>query len=353
LQPFGDADLRSSRILVVDDNVAIADLLREVLGSAGFNEQAWASDPRHFFEIFARFEPDLVLLDLQMPHVDGFAIMQDLATTLPTQTFLPVVVLTADRSTESRKRALSFGASDFLTKPLDATEIVLRIRNLLRTRWLYKELQRHNEILEDKVRVRTRQLAEAQREILARLAIAGEYRDDATGQHTQRVGAMAAAIARELGQPDEYVHVMREAATLHDIGKIGIPDGMLMKPGTLTAEEVAVVKGHARIGASILGNSSFPVLQLASEISLSHHEHWDGTGYPDGLKGTDIPLSGRIVAVADVFDALLNERPYKPAWPISEVLSELQRMRGTHLDPACVDALMNIYSTGRLEAVAS
>ena len=341
----GDSTLSSSRVLIVDDDVAVARLLEVLLDSAGFTNHRTANDSRIFFNLFEAYKPDLVLLDLQMPFVDGFAIIEGLAERTPPHTFLPILVLTGDATTASRKRALSSGASDFLAKPLDSTEVMLRVRNLLRTRWLYRELQRHNETLEERVRERTQQLADAQREILMRLATAAEYRDDATGEHTQRVGKIASAIAHELGEPDDFVQVLREAATLHDVGKIGIPDAMLMKPGRLTADEFDVVRGHARIGAAILGNSSFPVLQLAGEIALSHHEHWDGSGYPVGLRGSEIPLPGRIVAVADVFDALTHDRPYKSAWSIADALLEIRALSGTHLDPSCVDAFFRIVSS--------
>ena len=189
--------------------------------------------------------------------------------------------MTADITTEAKQRALASGANDFLSKPLDTTEVILRIKNLLRTRWLQAELRQHNETLEAKVLERTRQLAEAQLEILDRLAIAAEYRDDDTGQHTKRVGKLAAIIARGLGQSEDQVEVLRLAATLHDVGKIGVPDRVLLKPDKLTAEEFEIIKSHTIIGGEILGKSKFAILQMAREIAVSHHERWDGTGYRD------------------------------------------------------------------------
>ena len=345
MQSFRDPDLTSSRVLIVDDQHSIVTLLRRLLDSAGFENHVSTTDPREFLPLYRSSQPDLILLDLQMPHMDGFALMEKLAAELPPQTYLPVLVLTGDVTPAAKVRALSSGASDFLNKPLDPAEVILRMRNLLRTRWLHTELQRHNEKLEKRVRERTQQLADAQTEILERLALAAEYRDDATGQHTQRVGTLAELIARRLGLREDYIGTLRIAATLHDVGKIGVPDQVLMKPGKLTPEEFASVQLHARIGAAILGNSRFPVLQTAGEIAVSHHERWDGSGYPFGLSKSAIPLSGRIVAVADVFDALIHDRPYKKAWPLRDAIAELRRLRGNHLDPQCVDALV-----GALEA---
>ena len=238
---------------------------------------------------------------------------------------MPILVLTADITAESRERALSSGANDFLSKPLSATEVVLRIKNLLRTRWLYGELRRHNEQLETKVLERTRQLAEAQLEILGLLATAAEYRDDDTGEHARRVGRLAGMIAKASGQSEQDVEVLRLAATLHDIGKIGVPDRVLLKTERLTNEEFEIIKSHASIGIEILGKSRFSILQAAREIAGSHHERWDGTGYPEGLQGHEIPLSGRIVAIADVFDALTHDRPYKKAWSLEEAVTEIER----------------------------
>jgi putative two-component system response regulator len=241
----------------------------------------------------------------------------------------------------ARQEALSRGAKDFVSKPFHADEVLLRIRTLLETRFLYFQVQSQNQILEAKVRERTRELEAAQIEIIERLARAAEFRDDNTGQHTERVGQMAALLARQLGLPDPQVSLIRRAAPLHDVGKIGIPDAVLLKLGKLTLEEFELVKTHTTIGARILSGSRFGVLRLAEEIAFSHHERWDGDGYV-GIKQDQIPLAGRIVAVADVFDALTQKRPYKSAWPIVEAIAEIERQSTRQFDPEIVEAFLRV-----------
>lgn len=342
MQSFRDIDLTSSRILIVDDQEVNLELIECILDSAGFEQYRHTTDPREVLPLWSSFQPDLLLLDLLMPHCDGFAVMAQLAAQLSPQEYMPILVLTGDITSEVKERALSSGASDFLSKPFDTNEVILRIKNLLRTRYLHTELRRHNETLEAKVLERTRQLAEAQLEIFDRLAIAAEYRDDDTGQHTKRVGKLAAMIARGLGQTDDQIEVLRLAATLHDVGKIGVPDRVLMKPGRLTAEEFEIIKSHTTIGTEILGRSKFAILQMSGEIAASHHERWDGSGYPQGLKGEQIPLCGRIVAIADVFDALTHDRPYKKAWSLEAAVVEMKRLNGIQFDPALMSVFLSI-----------
>ena len=346
-------ELSTARLLIVDDQEPNVRLIELILQGAGFHEYRYTTDSRQAVPLCLSFQPDLLLLDLQMPHHDGFAVMAQLAEELPAQTYLPILVLTADITVAAKQRALASGANDFLAKPLDPVEVILRINNLLHTRKLYQELQQHNATLEDKVRERTQRLAEAQVEIVERLALAAEYRDDATGHHTQRVGKLSAMIARSLGQPADYIHLLRLAATLHDVGKIGIPDQILLKPAGLTHDEFATIKSHTTIGGTILGDSKFALLQMAREIALSHHERWDGTGYPQGLKGAAIPLSGRIVAIADVFDALTHDRPYKKAWTLEEAAAEITMLSGRQFDPDLVEVFLAIIQTQGLQNLAS
>jgi len=331
---------RNARILIVDDEPVNVDLLRRLLERAGFSRIECTNDSRQALDLYVKFRPDLILLDLHMPHRDGLEVMDEL-NQIAEASYLPILMLTGDDTPEAKREALSRGAKDFLNKPFHSDEVLLRIGTLLETRFLYLQIQSQNQILEAKVRDRTRELEAAQIEIIERLARAAEFRDDNTGQHTERVGQMSALLARQIGLSDTQVSLIRRAAPLHDVGKIGIPDSILMKLGKLTAEEFELVKTHTTIGARILSGSRFTILRLAEEIAYNHHERWDGSGYV-GIRGSDIPLAGRIVAVADVFDALTQKRPYKSAWPVNEAIAEIDRQRGRQFDPALVDAFLRV-----------
>lgn len=329
-----------ARILIIDDEPTNVELLRRLLERAGFTRIQTTTDPRDATTLYVEFRPDLILLDLHMPHLDGLAVMAAL-NEIAESTYLPILILTGDVSPQARRDALSRGAKDFVHKPFNSDEVLLRIGTLLETRFLYLQIQSQNQMLEAKVRERTRELEAAQFEIIERLAKAAEFRDDNTGHHTERVGQMASLIAKQAGLPDAQVSLIRRAAPLHDVGKIGIPDSILLKLGKLTPAEFELVKTHTTIGARILSGSRFPILRLAEEIAFSHHERWDGDGYA-GLAKDSIPLPGRIVAVADVFDALTQQRPYKEAWPVQEAIAEIDRQRGRQFDPALVDAFLKI-----------
>ena len=331
---------RNARILIVDDEPVNVDLLRRLLERAGFSRIESTNDSRQALDLYVKFRPDLILLDLHMPYRDGLEVMDEL-NQIAEASYLPILMLTGDDTPEAKREALSRGAKDFLNKPFHSDEVLLRIGTLLETRFLYLQIQSQNQILEAKVRDRTRELEAAQIEIIERLARAAEFRDDNTGQHTERVGQMAALLARQIGLSDTQVSLIRRAAPLHDVGKIGIPDSILMKLGKLTPEEFELVKTHTTIGARILSGSRFTILRLAEEIAYHHHERWDGSGYA-GIKGADIPLAGRIVAIADVFDALTQKRPYKAAWTVSEAIGEIDRQRGHQFDPALVDAFLRV-----------
>jgi putative two-component system response regulator len=335
LNPF-----RNARILIVDDEELNVDMLRRILTRFGFSRVESTTDSREAAALYVRHRPDLILLDLHMPHLDGLDVMAQL-NQIAEATYLPILILSGDVTPEARRDALSRGAKDFVNKPFQQDEIILRIKTLLQTRQLYLQIQSQNQLLEAKVRERTRALEEAQIEIVERLAVAAEFRDDNTGQHTQRVGQMAALLARRLGLPDSQVTLIRRAAPLHDVGKIGVPDTILLKFGKLTTEEFAVVKTHTLIGARILSGGKFPLLRLAEEIAFNHHERWDGDGYA-GIPAVEIPLAGRIVAVADVFDALTQQRPYKDAWPVPDAIAEIDRQRALQFDPDIVDAFLRV-----------
>jgi putative two-component system response regulator len=333
--------IHNSRILIIDDQPQNVILLEKILRQAGYVHIKGITDSRTALTTFSEFQPDLVAMDLRMPHVDGFALLKQMRSRIPAGAFIPVLVLTADNSRKAKQDALSMGAKDFVTKPLDVMEVSLRIYNLLETRWLHVELSRHNETLEEKVRDRTLELEAAQLEILQRLALAAEYRDDCTGQHTQRVGHLAALLGRAIGLPKDHVELIRQAAPLHDVGKIGIPDGILLKPSSLTAEEYSQIKTHTNIGRIILSGSRFPILQMAERIALHHHERWDGHGYY-GIKETDIPLEARIVSIVDVFDVVTHERPYKKAAGVEFAMDTIRQERGKQFDPSLVDVFVNL-----------
>ncbi|MCC6165377.1 MAG: response regulator [Acidobacteria bacterium] len=337
-----------ARILAVDDQAQNVNIIERLLRRAGFEHVFTTTDPQQARPLVEELRPDVILLDLHMPALDGFAVLDQLAPLLPPDGYLPIVFITADADSHLKKRALSMGAKDFVNKPFDATEIVLRIRNLLEARYLYLALQAQNETLEVRVRERTEELEQAQLEILHRLSRAADFRDDDTMQHTERVGRLSAALARELGMAKDEVQLLRRAAPLHDLGKIAIPDSILLKGGGLSDDEFGEMKTHTRIGARLLSGSTHPLLQMAEQIALTHHEQWDGSGYLEGLHGEAIPLVSRIVTVADVFDALTHARPYKRSWPLSEALDELKRLRGRQFDPDVVNALLRIVERGEL-----
>ena len=338
--------VRHARILIIDDEEANVRVLTRTLEQADYQHISSTCDSREARSLYLRQRPDLILLDLHMPHLDGYEVMNQLAQ-IAEATYLPILVLTGDLDPDAKQRALSMGAKDFVYKPFDPIEVKLRIKTLLETRFLYLRIQSQNHILEAKVRERTRALEDAQIEIIERLAMAAEFRDDNTGQHTQRVGQTAALVAQQLGWSDTQVNLIRRAAPLHDIGKIAIPDQILLKPGRLTPDEFDVIKTHTSIGARILSGSRFPLLQMAEQIALTHHERWNGEGYTPDLKQDSIPLAGRIVAVADVFDALTQQRPYKPAWPLAEAFAEVERQRGRQFDPKVAEAFLRVMEANR------
>lgn len=344
--------LLSSRILIVDDEPANVLLLERLLEQLGYNNVETFTDSLEALPRILDSSVDLVLLDIQMPQLTGFEILEQIRETKNESEFRPVMVLTADATAATKRKALALGAEDFLTKPFEAYEVALRVKNLLRTRHLYKEISFENDLLEQRVRERTRELEDIQLEIVDRLGLATEYRDDDTKAHTTRVGDLASQVAAHMGLPEKYVQLIRLAAPLHDIGKIGISDLILLKQGKLTDEEFATMKKHTEIGASILSGSKSEILQLAQEIAISHHERWDGRGYPHQLQGEDIPLSGRIVSVVDVYDALTHARSYKPAWPIQQALDEIQKNSGTQFDPEVVQAFVSLFASEILPMAA-
>jgi len=344
-------EILKSRILIIDDKQANVDLLEEMLTSEGYTNVVGITDSRDALDLYHGFEPDLILLDLNMPFKDGFEVMAELRA-VATAGYLPILVLTALQDEETRLRALDAGASDFLSKPFNRAEVLLRIRNLLQVRLLQnqvklqnEQLEKHNLVLMETVRERTQELRETRLEVINRLGRAAEYRDNETGLHIIRMSRMSRALALGVGLPDQEAEAILNASPMHDIGKIGIPDRILLKPGKLNLDEWTVMKTHAEIGARILEGHSSDLLKTAATIAITHHEKWDGSGYPRGLKGEEIPLCGRICALADVFDALTSERPYKKAWPIEAALAEIKRGRAAHFDPQLVDLALQHIET--------
>ena len=345
-------DVVDARILLVDDERANVLLLERILQKAGYRNVRSSTDPEAVVGLVEEFRPDLLLLDLKMPRVDGFQILELLGGDTSPDPDLPMLVLTADATRDAKRRALAAGARDFLTKPLDVDEVLLRIANMLDIRSLTLELKAKNATLEDRVLERTRELEESHIETFERLALAAEYRDDDTGQHTRRVGRMAALLGQELGLAADDVNLLERAAGLHDVGKIGVPDAILLAPRKLTSEEFEVVKTHTVIGAKILSGSRSPLMMMAEEIAWSHHERWNGRGYA-GAFGDEIPLMGRITTVADVFDALTHERPYKEAWPLERAIDEIVGQRGEQFDPRVVDAFGAIQDHMSVAAIST
>lgn len=348
-----------ARIMIVDDELANIDLLRQYLSAAGYKQFHSTDDGSQAIGLIQAQRPDIVLIDLMMPGVSGLDILAAMRSD-PALCHVPAIVLTATGDPRAKLKALELGAIDFLSKPVEPSELVLRLRNALAVKAYHDQLAQYSARLEQQVRARTAELEASRQEAILCLARAAEYRDDDTGRHVIRVGRYAAIIAKQLGFNDRIVHLLEQAAQLHDVGKIGIPDAILCKPGKLDPIEYRLMKNHCPIGrkiiqpmtddewkslrqhtelgAAILGIPSSPVMRLAAVIAQTHHEKWDGTGYPLGLAGEKIPLEGRITAVADVFDALSSKRPYKPAFPRDRCFAILQEGRGSHFDPRILDA---------------
>lgn len=280
--------------------------------------------------------PDLILLDIMMPEMDGYEVCRRLKAD-PVTSDIPVIFVTAKDSINDEKYGLELGAVDYITKPISPAIVKARVQTRLA---LYD--QRRD--LERMVRLRTEELSATRLQIIQRLGLAAENKDNETGQHVIRVGESSKLIARAYGSNEAWVDLIFNAAPMHDIGKIGIPDHILLKPGKLDPDEWEIMKRHAEIGAHIIGDDPSPLLQMSREIALSHHEKWDGSGYPQGLREEEIPLAGRIVAIADVFDALTSARPYKKAWRIADAVELINQSGGSHFDPKLVECFNEVVA---------
>jgi putative two-component system response regulator len=326
-----------ARVLVVDDQPPNTLLLRKLLEAEGYRQVVTINDPTEVLPLQREAPFDVILLDIRMPKLDGFGVMR-LLQDHAGDDYVPIIVLTAQTDEETRLRALAEGAKDFVTKPFNRAEVLNRIRNMLEVRLLHRRVREQNELLEQRVRERTVELQETRLEIVRRLGKAAEFRDNETGFHIIRMSKFAELTARAMGINDAIAELILHASPMHDIGKLGIPDGILLKPGRLDPQEWEVMKTHTDMGAEILDGHHSKLLQMAARIARAHHERWDGTGYPRGLREKEIPLEARIVAVADVFDALTSQRPYKKAWTVEASLEEIRALTGRHFDPAVVKA---------------
>ncbi len=350
---------RSSKIMIVDDEELVIRVVKRFLGSEGYSRFITLTDPRHAVAMLREENPDVVLLDINMPDVSGLDILKE-RQFIKSLRATPFIILSASNDAETKQKALELGATDFLAKPVDKSDLTLRVQNSLIVKRHFDNLANHAEELEKQVRLRTRQLEKSREHVIRVLARAAEFRDNETGEHVIRVGAYCEVIADQLGMPENFCKQIGLAAQLHDVGKIAIPDAVLLNPGKLNREEFEVMKRHCELGCSIMkpmvkeemniaretqdsiiDDGESPLLNMASVIARTHHEKWDGTGYPVGLKGDEIPIEGRITCVADVYDALCSDRPYKTAFPVKKSLEIMLSERGTRFDPAVLDAFLD------------
>lgn len=336
-----------AKILVVDDENNNLKLMEAMLVPLGY-EVILAKDGEQALEKVHLTAPDLILLDIMMPGMDGFEVARRLKEDEETK-IIPIVMVTVLKEVEDRVKALEVGADDFLNKPVDILELKARVQSLLKVKAYNDHMRTHQKELEGEVAKRTEQLRQAFEKIkkasletIYRLSRAAEYRDEDTGAHIQRISHYSAAIARKLGLNERTVESILYATPMHDVGKIGIPDRILLKPGKLDPDEWEIMKQHTIMGGGILKGPDAGFIKLAEAIALTHHEKWDGSGYPEGLKGVKINQAGRITAISDVFDALTSKRPYKEPFSLEKSFAIIKEGRGKHFDPDVVDAFFAV-----------
>ncbi len=335
-------------VQVVDDNDRNVKICREILELADFTVVS-AEDGRAGLQMAKSLLPDVILLDIMMPVMNGMEMLRRLREDSLIQ-HIPVLMLTARSTTEDVVQALDNGANDYLTKPFSGEELEARVRTLCRMKKAEDTIREQNEILEKKVRERTAELDATRLEIVRRLGMAAEYRDNETGEHIIRMSRMCMRLGELYGLDHQHQELLLNASPMHDIGKISVPDAILLKTGKLTAEEWRTMTEHTTIGARLLDGHDSLLMRMARDIALTHHEKWDGTGYPAGLHGEQIPIEGRIVAIADVFDSLTSRRPYKDPYPIKVACEMMAEERGKHFDPALIDIfLRNIDEFERIK----
>lgn len=334
-------DIFLANILVVDDEPANVVLLNKILLRKGYQNIQTTSDPREVEMLCDNTDFDAFLLDIRMPEIDGYGVMNILKQRYKDD-YLPVLVLTAQTDRETRIKALECGAKDFLTKPFDQLEALTRIYNLLEVRLMHKRIKEQNAVLEQKVKLRTKELYNTRLEVIRRLGLAAEYRDHGTGNHIIRMSKYSQLLALAYGLSEKHADLILNASPMHDIGKIGIPDEVLLMPGALDSDKWKIMQSHVSIGGEILSGDDSELMITARLIALQHHEKWDGSGYPEGLQGEAISIEARVCAVADVFDALLSKRPYKKAWSLKEVLDTMENGAGKHFDPNVSKLIIDI-----------
>jgi len=332
-------DIKYASILVVDDELANVRLLEKILLAMNYNNVVCTQDPNKVIPLYKQHNSDLIILDLDMPVLDGYAVM-DQINELTNNCPPPILILTAQHMQSNRQRALDNGARDYVTKPFNVDELLSRVRNMLEVQMAHNFMLHQNEILEQKVKQRTLAIQNTRLQVVRYLGRAAEYRDNETGLHIIRMSKIAVVIGRAAGMNEGQCELLLNAAPMHDIGKIGIPDGILLKPGKLDPDEWIIMQTHAQIGADILTGDDSDLMIMARSIAIAHHEKWNGKGYPNKLKGEDIPLAARVAALADVFDALTSERPYKKAWSVESAVGLIKQERGEHFDPSLVDLLL-------------
>ena len=355
IQEPESCNVTEAKVMIIDDEPSTAIVVKKYLKKAGFTKLSVETDSTKAAERITTEVPDILLLDVHMPGVSGLEILEQIREVDETST-MPVIFLTSSTDTDLRVMALNLGANDFLSKPVVVSELVARVKNTLLAKAHVDLLAGYSSQLERQVESRTAELVASRREAIQCLARAAELRDDITGKHVIRVGRYAAIIARELGYDPQAIIDLEHAAQLHDVGKIGIPDAILNKPDSLSNDEYEMMKNHCRTGSKIIsgenldeiqtlaqirnivGECSSPVMRLAALVAETHHEKWDGSGYPHGLAGEEIPVEGRITAICDVFDAVSTKRPYKNAYPIDECFQIILKGSGTHFDPRVVEA---------------
>ncbi len=354
--------IKSSKIMIIDDEPLLIRVVRRFLQSAGYNQFVTVTDSREAIVKIDSEMPDVVLLDIMMPNVTGLDILRARQTMTAVQ-FTPFIILSASNDSDTKRAALEMGATEFLNKPVDPSDLTLRVQNALLVKAHQDHLANYADELHRQVQLRTSELERSREQIIHCLAKAAEFRDNDTGKHVVRVGKYAAIIANELGFDEAFCHRIELAAQLHDVGKIGVPDSILLSPGKLSDEDFTVMKEHCDLGCSIIEPLAIHELQvlkrqgrsrhltveqqqssmliMAANIAKTHHENWDGTGYPNQLSEEEIPIEGRITAVADVYDALSSDRPYKKAFPREKCLDILKMEMGKRLDPKVVEAFFN------------